>query len=357
MKIGILTFHCAHNYGAVLQAFGLQEFLKQIGHDPYIINYTPSYLLNGYQKFSKFYWIDKNILKLLKKLQTEPFIFIQRYFRWKAFNKFIYCRMRLCPYDNHNDFLFDAIIIGSDQVWNSKISNGCFDDVYFGINANCKIIAYAASSRSKELNKYEKDYYKQHLGKFAAIGVRENSLKKLLQPLVDTPIQVTLDPTLLAGVKVFDKIASCVKPNKYILLYEVEEHVETYKITKLLANQLNATIIELVAPLSVKRLLKKKQTASPEEFLGYIKNAACIITSSFHGVALSVLFNRPFYALRQNTNADLRTESLLELLKLTDRFINFNSSPLFSEIDYNRVNHLLNVEREKSVSFLKKALG
>ena len=103
--------------------------------------------------------------------------------------------------------------------------------------------------------------------------------------------------------------------------------------------------------------MKKKQTASPEEFLGYIKNAACIITSSFHGVALSVLFNRPFYALRQNTNADLRTESLLELLKLTDRFINFNSSPLFSEIDYNRVNHLLNVEREKSVSFLKKALG
>ena len=122
-------------------------------------------------------------------------------------------------------------------------------------------------------------------------------------------------------------------------------------------NQLRTTLIELVAPLSVKRLFKKNQTASPEDFIGYIQNAACIVTSSFHGVALSILFNKPFYALRQNTDADLRTESLLNMLKLEDRFINLNSTPCFSSIDYTVPNVYLANEREKSIIFLKEALS
>ena len=48
MKIGILTFHCAHNYGAVLQAYAIQEQLKLMGFDVEIINYRPIYLLRPY---------------------------------------------------------------------------------------------------------------------------------------------------------------------------------------------------------------------------------------------------------------------------------------------------------------------
>ncbi len=357
MKIGILTFHCAHNYGAVLQAYGLQEYLKNIGHEVYIIDFRPSYITNGYQKFSKFYWLDKKPSILLKKIKTEPLIFIQRYLRWKSFNSFINKRMNLSPFQNLNKYNFDAIIVGSDQIWNSKISNGKFEDIYFGQGANCIKISYAASSRSRILTSYEKEYYIQHLPLFKAISVRENSLKELLQPLVNKPIQTTLDPTLLAGANIFANISTRFKKKKFILLYEVEEHPDAYRIAKSLKNQLRTTLIELVAPLSVKRLFKKNQTASPEDFIGYIQNAACIVTSSFHGVALSILFNKPFYALRQNTDADLRTESLLNMLKLEDRFINLNSTPCFSPIDYTVPNAYLANEREKSIIFLKEALS
>ena len=357
MKIGILTFHCAHNYGAVLQAYGLQEYLKNIGHEVYIIDFRPSYITNGYQKFSKFYWLDKKPNILLKKIRTEPLLFIQRYLRWKAFNSFINKRLHLYPFENLNKCNLDAIIVGSDQIWNSKISNGQFEDVYFGQGANCIKISYAASSRSKVLTPYEKEYYIQHLPQFKAISVRESSLQKLLQPLVDIPIQVTLDPTLLAGVNIFKNISTKFKKKNFILLYEVEEHPDTYRIAKSLKNQLKTDLVELVAPLSVKRLFKKNQTASPEDFIGYIQNASCVVTSSFHGVALSILFNKPFYAIRQNTEADLRTESLLDKLKLENRFISLNSTPCFSSIDYTVPNIFLISEQQKSITFLKEALS
>ena len=56
MKIGILTFHCAHNYGAVLQAYAIQEQLKLMGFDVEIINYRPIYLLRPYGYLPQFHF-------------------------------------------------------------------------------------------------------------------------------------------------------------------------------------------------------------------------------------------------------------------------------------------------------------
>ena len=51
MKIGILTFHCAVNFGAVLQAFGLSQYLRSLGHDVSVIDYRPDYLVKPYRLF------------------------------------------------------------------------------------------------------------------------------------------------------------------------------------------------------------------------------------------------------------------------------------------------------------------
>lgn len=50
MRIGILTFHCAHNYGAMLQCYALQEYLKGRGDEVYVIDYRPDYLTHPYKK-------------------------------------------------------------------------------------------------------------------------------------------------------------------------------------------------------------------------------------------------------------------------------------------------------------------
>ena len=141
MKIGILTFHCAHNYGAVLQAYAIQEQLKLMGFDVEIINYRPIYLLRPYGYLPQFHFrtikdgylrcLILNVKILLRWIGT----LIPTYRRRKGFNKFIQSKLSLSfcrynsPFVEHNEY--DFYIMGSDQVWNPKITKK-FDDVYFG---------------------------------------------------------------------------------------------------------------------------------------------------------------------------------------------------------------------------------
>lgn len=110
MKIGILTFHCAHNYGAVLQAYGLQEYLRSQGHETYIIDYRPGYLTRNYKAFNIRFWMASTPREIVYKLRYEPFLWKHRILRGKAFDRFIRNRFDLHPYVRHTNFSdFDAI--------------------------------------------------------------------------------------------------------------------------------------------------------------------------------------------------------------------------------------------------------
>lgn len=359
MKIGILTFHRAHNYGAVLQTYGLQEYIKLLGHEVYIIDYVPNYTRKAYPKFSITNWLSKSPIRTIKKILEEPFLCRDRIIRWNNFNRFITERLNLYPYNNHNNFTdFDAIVLGSDQIWNQKITGGDFDKVYFGENAACKVISYAASNQSVSLTNPEKEFYRKQLNHIAAISVREKTLQQLLQPLINKPIHLVLDPTLLSGIDVFQKIAISpkIQDKKYILVYEITPHDYTQRIAKSIASQIDADIIELVSTPFAGNLGQKRQTASPEEFIGYFKDAECIITTSFHGTAFSIMFNKPFYSIRQNKNVDIRINSLLSTIGLENRFIDNNITPSFKDIDYKESNELLQQQVKQSQLYLKNAL-
>lgn len=359
MKIGILTFHRAHNYGAVLQAYGLQEYIKQQGHDVSIIDYSPDYLTNNYRKFSIYNWISKNPIRALSRFLSELVLFSVRIVRWNKFDRFTNERLNLKPYRADKRFSeFDAVVLGSDQIWNFQITGGKFDEVYFGGDAKGRIIAYAASNQSSELSSEEKDFYTDRLSRMYAIGVRENVLQRLLQPLTEIPVEFVIDPTLLAGREVYQKIAVCPKGNKrYVLIYEIVPHDFTYRIARRLADQLNAEIVELVAGPSIRRMRQKRQAVSPEEFVGYFEHAACVVTTSFHGTSFSIMFRKPFYAIRQDKPVDIRLASLLSSIGLRDRFISGTENPEFKEIDYAKTDRLLDRQVESSRSFLNKSLN
>lgn len=359
MKIGILTFHRAHNYGAVLQAYGLQEYIKQQGHDVSIIDYSPDYLTNSYRKFSIYNWLSKNPVRAAVKFLSELVLFSVRIIRWNKFDRFINGKLSLHPYRSDKKFSeFDAVVLGSDQIWNPQITGGEFDEVYFGGDAVGRIIAYAASNQSSTLSPEEKDFYMDRLGRMDAIGVRENVLQRLLQPLTATPVEFVIDPTLLAGPEVYQRIAVSPQENRqYVLIYEIVPHDFTRRIARRLADQMNAEVVELVARPSVLRMKQTKQTASPEEFVGYFKHAACVVTTSFHGTAFSVMFRKPFYAIRQDKPVDIRLESLLSSIGLSDRFVSSADNPDFKEIDYAQPGRLLDGQVESSRSFLNKSLN
>ena len=140
---------------------------------------------------------------------------------------------------------------------------------------------------------------------------------------------------------------------KYIVVYQVRENNDTIRIAKQLAEQIGAKIKILVAWLG-EQTSEKDQSATPEDFVNTIRNAACVVTTSFHGTAFSVIFNRPFYTIKLNDGADSRSQSLLKALNLEDRLINIDDTPSFEEIEYKEINEKLDVLRKNSQDFILK---
>ena len=250
--------------------------------------------------------------------------------------------------------------MGSDQIWNPKITGGYFDDEFFGYNAKCRIISYAASSRFTTLTEEQKIYLTSRLEKIDAVSVRESSLKDLLVPFTNKPIINVIDPSLLPDVNEYNQLCAPVTEKKpYVLVYEIKRNLGTLRIANEIAKLLGLEVVELVACSSPRFYGKSfRMEAGPIDFLSYIKNAECVVTTSFHGMALSLKFQKNFYSLRQGTDADLRAESLLSKLGLLSRFIPLDSSVTsYSQLDYSEILPRLNEEIKFSKEFLIDALN
>lgn len=358
MKLGILTFHCAHNYGALLQCLALQEYLKSLGHDVSVVDYRPWYLVRGYLRSSYIYWFSRTPKLIVSKFIYEMKVHKARARRYDKFENFINQKINLAPYTPEMDFSeYDAIFIGSDQVWDKAICGGKFDPVYFGDKATCKIIPYAASGKMSSLTDDDKAFFEKQIERFVTIGVREKILQELLQPLTSKEVVHTVDPTLLAGTLLTSGIEDerLVK-EKYVLIYEVVEHHEVIRTAREYAKAHGYKVVMLSAYLQTTDCDIRDQEATPSDFVNYIRHAECVLTSSFHGTALSIILKKRFYSFRQHTNSDLRIESLLNVAGLENRFIDLDSAVDDTEIDYTYTQHKLDISIENSKQFIDKAL-
>lgn len=327
MKIGILTFHWAHNYGAVLQCYALQEILKE-SHDVCVLNYVPP------RTKSK-----RNIRWWLVFFTT----LVRSTIRYIKFRKFIKRYLNVVPFKK-----CDLYVIGSDQVWNKKLTGG-YRGVYFGTTSG-KTISYAASAELSALDYEDRKHFRNKLNNFDVISVRESNLVSLLQPLTDKKVHHVLDPTLLAGRNVFDRIAVTPKiKTKYVLVYQVRNNKRILTLAKDIAKNIGGTVIQLSSRVSPRYIKGKYQCASPQEFVGWFKNSSYVVTTSYHGICFSLLYEVPFYTMRLGHN-ETRIESLLDLLGLNDRFVDEFAC---ESIDYDRVNKILDEHREKSKYVLK----
>lgn len=354
MKIGILTFHCAHNYGAMLQCYALQEYLKGQGHEVYVIDYRPNYLTHGFAKHTLYHWFSRNPLRAAKRLLTEPFLYRIRGRRWDAFDNFMRTKFHLIPYHPTSDYVnFDLIIVGSDQIWSTRITGGKFDPVFFCQGLACRSISYAASMSPCQLNDGEREVFSKLLRNIDVLSVREAELAELVQPLTDKEVQVVCDPVLLLTREYWEKCCIPIKRKyPYVLCYNLRHSeacmAQAHKISK----EIGYEIIEIT---SVPRLSKAKQnclqTLDPISFVSYFKEAAFVVTSSFHGTVFSVIFHKPFYTVGVG-KVKGRPAALLERLGLEDRLLEQVSGTANIKIDYVKVDRLLSEFREESMRYL-----
>src|SRR5690554_1267519 len=137
MNIGILTFHRTQNYGAVLQAYALKEAIQQFGHHVEIIDYRPEFLVERYLVFDKKRISSSSFIKLIMNLIKEISLLSRRYIKRKKFLAFYQDSLNLSvmAYKDGvecNIVGYDIIVVGSDQVWNTKITKG-FNPMFWGL--------------------------------------------------------------------------------------------------------------------------------------------------------------------------------------------------------------------------------
>lgn len=359
MKIGILTFHCAHNYGAVLQCYALQETLKNMGHEVEVINYKPKYLITPYKIFNIKYFYQKNPYKLLKRIFTEIEIYKKRKKRYNAFNTFINKKLNLSTLVAGHSIPkdYNLYIVGSDQVWNRHLTQG-LDPIYWGNfeRGAGHLITYAASMEAKEIDEQYKVPIINNLKNFDYISVREKNLQEILQKISKKKIELVIDPTLLVNSTLWNNlsIAPPIK-KKYVLIYQFAKNINTINIANKIASEINADVLDVNVDI-LNDKYNKLYYLSPEQLLGYFKNASFIITSTFHGTAFSVIFNKPFYYIKLGNKENYRVNSLLENIGLSDRIISEYSSPEYKDIKYIKTNKLLNALKNNSIQFLEKII-
>lgn len=359
MKIGIITFHFPFNYGAALQAYAMQAHLSNMGHEAYIIDYAPEYHTKQYSRgrtwkscFHPPFWQSpiRVFFKLFDDLDKK---------RAANFDRFSNKYFSLYPFSEDSDFSeFDCILLGSDQIWSQEHTNNRFDGPYYGDGFKCRVFSYAASNRTTSLNDFEKETYTSKLKQLSHIGVREQILKDLLQPLTEKKIVLTVDPTILAGQEVFCPIQLNRQiEGKYVLLYQIPYYPEIFKMAKKYADSINAKLISLVDRPNPRYRKCADLTAGPEEFLSYFKYAECVFTTSFHGTAFSIIYNKDFYSIKQNTSADIRIDSILGQLGLRERFIDISDQPAVKHINYELVTPIVREIRKSSENFLLAAIN
>lgn len=306
MKIGIMTFHNADNYGAVLQCYALQEKLKELypNDEVCVVDYRCPRIERSYIPKFKILrpWTILYYLKSRKKHQKF------QNFRTKYLNI------------GSDDFSkYDLIVYGSDQIWNSHLTER--DLTYFGKNYNGQKIAYAASDGGEMT--YDTEVC-ELLNKFSKISCREKSIteslkKQNLQRLVET----VCDPVFLLSKDKWLKIAEFPQDENYVLTYKVRENINFDSEGEKLGEKLNKKVIQIVYVKSLRKLFYKAQDIvegiSPEQFLGYIAKAEYVLTTSFHAAAFSIIFNKPFFVLNIN-KASERITDLLSEFKISDRY-------------------------------------
>lgn len=343
MNIGILTFHNAINYGAVLQCYALCEYLRLEGNNVYVLNYSNEELLSCYKVFNWHRFVHRgNVIDVVHRFFYELSLLKARKERSDKFNQFVNTKLNLINLDSADLSTLDLVIIGSDQVWNTKLTHG-FNDYYWGHflrSDKTRLISYAASigeywARSQDV------VAKSLLAKFDDVSVRELDAKIRLSSLLpNKKIALSVDPTLLINKQSWSKLSISPKVREpYLLVYQVRKSDITIRIADEISKRLSLKVIYLSADVAGKNS-NCCRGASPQDFLGLFENASFVVCSSFHGTVFSLIFEKPFISVRLNDGKDNRVESLLSRFNAQHRFLSSEKeieslSNLVEIIEYN----------------------
>lgn len=362
-EIGILTFHCSDNFGAMLQAYGLKHYLRKNGVQADIVNYAPFFMTGRHWWLP--YWPQADLWSWVR---FAPIMCLELCRHLHIHREFAARRANMARF--RREYLIDArqrkvrfspglwrlpyriYIVGSDQIWNPDITFG-LRKVYFGSFRNSRkerVIAYAASLGGISLPSQYDRKFARLIQNLDAVSLREAEAVPYVERFYRKKIPALLDPVFLLEKTTWQEIERLPHRKDYILVYATEKNSYMSGCACELSRKTGLPVVEL-GEVRTGVSAAVDAIAGPAEFLGYMHNAAYVVTNSFHATAFSILYQKCFLTFAHSA-VNCRILDLLRLCGLEDRLCQ-TGGDIDSSVDWGAVQERIALESEKSRAFLR----
>lgn len=372
LKTATVTWNSFYNFGTCLQAFALQRYIESIGYSNMIIDDST---IIATQAIRAPFW---------QRMFSKCIYYSTRFVRMSSRKYAMFYKMQrtLCERTNsfkrnmlHVDYSIDSVIndatdydlfiCGSDQIWNPMALEDDRRTFYYANFTTKPKISYAPSLGVVEIPKKWNTKIKELLSSFNAISVREETGRNALLSILNMPIQVVVDPTLLLSKNDWDKYVPTVgKEESYVLAYFLSYNAKYFRAVRKYAHEHNCKLYAFYIAPSYYKEADRMIMGGPLEFLSYIKDAKAVFTDSFHGTIFSTIFEIPFFTFVRFKNETIqnqnsRIENLLTLMGAKNRL--YDETCLFdinknTELDFKCYKKNLYREICFSKQFLKESL-
>ena len=364
-KILTITCHNVYNHGATLQQLALLKQLEAMGFEAATIDYSPNYLNQHFKwtKVSNAFFAKNFFLKVVYWVFKFPSNLWNRQRKWR-FDAFESKTLRIHPGKyTSNEALknnlpeADAYICGSDQVWNSYFQNGKDPAFYLDFVPKNKLkISYAASFATDSIAEELKPFVKDKISRLDWVSVREASGVQLVKSLGIDDVSQVLDPVFLVEPAYWETF---VKPftARYIFVYDFDTNAT---LREFALQQAKARGLQIyTVNHNIRYADKNFYMHGPDEFLSLVHGAELVLTNSFHAVAFSLIFQKPFMVFNRSEKINTRMRDLLASLDLSPLLVNSldDCEAALAPINYTSVGLKLIEDIQRSKDFLTAALS
>ena len=346
MKIGILTFPTAINYGTALQAAALRKVLTDNGHDVRFLDHRCQLIDSTNKVFDLRCVLD--LKYTLAHLYNLP-VALKRTKRFTAFQQ------KFIPLAPDDPTAFDAVVAGSDQIWNYQLTD-C--DYYYFLDYNkCGLkVSYAGSFGLSEIDDDKRERIATLLSDFDYLSVREQQAATIVKNIAGLDVPVVCDPTLLLQKSEWSAlIGDKPKNTGYIFVYTVFNSEEIWAAAQQLSKETGLP----VKTISYSKLHRHDAiydfTAGPDDWVNYMLNADYVVTNSFHGVAFSINFRKNFFFAMPPAKAGVgsRISDITARYGLSNRnLLNEDFTLTTAAPDFSQTDRLLDEDRRASLDFI-----
>lgn len=347
--VNVLTYCTWSSIGSILQAFGLKNALAENGCDSTI-------LLPAGENI--FHTAKVHSVKSLLSRTYQMMIHRQRQAAFRKRCGFIAQRLNVETYDQYDELVRraqtapdDCYLAGSDQIWHP---DRCDKHFFLEFVRSGRCISYAASMGKTDIPPEHLDDFRRLMQRLDRISVRETQCRDVLQPLTEKNMDVHIDPTFLMETDAWRQYE---KPypvrGPYILVYMIYWHPSCKAQLQELKRRTGLPVYAVCSGLSRVYADKKLFDVGVEEFLWLVDHAEYVVTSSFHGAAMSTIFGKKFSAV-VNPGAPSRLRNLLQMLGIPE--VPIRELDRAADFDYTAIRTRMAAERYRGLQYLKEAV-